>query len=74
MLKMSNQRPGKTHAAAINDRSGMGTLHFFKAAAEALTESGYEDEAFYFEQVVDHLRSGGSLPTTKRGAEKVLGL
>ena len=48
---MSNQRSGKTHAAAINDRSGMGTLKFFKSAAEALTEAGYEDEAFYFELV-----------------------
>jgi len=46
---MSNQRPGKTHAAATNDRSGMGNLQFFKSAAEALTEAGYEDEAFYFE-------------------------
>ena len=71
---MSNQRSGKTHAAATNDRSGMGTLQFFKSAAEALTEAGYEDEAFYFEQVVDHLRSGGGLPSDKRAVEKVLGL
>ena len=71
---MSNQRSGKTHRAASNDNSGMGTLKFFKFAAEALTEAGYEDEAFYFEQVVDHLRSGGSLPKDKRETEKVLGL
>ena len=71
---MSNQRSGKTYRAASNDNSGMSTLKFFKSAAEALTEAGYEDEAFYFEQVVDHLRSGGSLPKDKRGVEKVLGL
>ena len=49
-------------------------LLFFAAAKEALKESDYEEEAFYFEQVVDHLRDGGGLPSDKRGAEKVLGL
>jgi len=34
--------------------------NFFKNA-ERLGERGYEDEAFYFEQVYDHLRDGGSL-------------
>ena len=71
---MSNQRSGNTYRAAANDNSGMGTLLFFKSAVEALNEAGYEDPAFYFEQVVDHLRDGGSLPKDKREAEKVLGL
>ena len=52
----------------------MGMLMFFKNAYQSLNEAGYEDEAFYFEQVVDHLRNGGSLPQDKRGVEKVLGL
>jgi len=47
---------------------------FFKYAAELLNEQGYEDPAFYFEQVVDHMRSGGGLPVDKRAVEKVLGL
>ena len=71
---MSNQRSGKTYRAASNDNSGMRTYLFFKSAAEALTEAGYEDPAFYFEQGVEHLRSGGSLPKDKRETEKVLGL
>lgn len=71
---MSNQRSGKTYRAASNDNSGMGTMLFFKYAAQALTEQGYEDEAFYFEQVVDHMRNGGGLPTDKRAVEKILGL
>lgn len=71
---MSNQRAGKTHSASANDNTGMGMLLFFKNAYQALNEAGYEDEAFYFEQVVDHLRNGGSLPNDKRGVEKVLGL
>jgi len=68
------QRSGKTYRAASNDNSGMGTMLFFKHAGEALAESGYEDEAFYFKQVVDHLRDGGSLPQDRRSIEKVLGL
>jgi hypothetical protein len=74
ILKMSNQRSGKTYRAASNDNSGRGTMLFFKYAAELLNEEGYADEAFYFEQVVDHLVFGGGLPTDKRAVEKVLGL
>jgi len=71
---MNNQRSGNTYRAAANDNSGMGTLLFFKSAVEALNGAGYDDAAFYFEQVVDHLRDGGSLPKDKRETEKVLGL
>ena len=52
----------------------MGTVLFFKYATKALTEAGYEDPAFYFEQIVDHLRDGNSLPTNQREVEKALGL
>lgn len=71
---MSNQRSGKTYRAASNDNSGMGTVVFFKNARMALEEAGYEDAAFYFEQMEEHLRSGGGLPQDKRQVEKVLGL
>ena len=71
---MSNQRAGRTYRAAANDNSGMGVDLFFKNAAQALNEAGYEDPAFYFEQIVDHLRDGGGLPKDKRETEKVLGL
>ena len=70
---MSFQRSAKTYSAAASD-SGMGLLMFFKRAQEALESAGYEDSAFYFEQVVDHLRDGGSLPEDIRNVEKVLGL
>ena len=71
---MSNQRSGNTYRAAATDNCGMRTLQFYKSAVEALNGAGYDDAAFYFEQVVDHLRDGGSLPKDKREAEKVLGL
>jgi hypothetical protein len=71
---MSNQRAGRTYRAAANDNSGMGVYLFFKNAAQVLNEAGYEDPAFYFEQIVDHLRDGGGLPKDKRETEKVLGL
>lgn len=71
---MSNQRAGKTYSASASDNSGMGTVNFFKYAKQALESAGYEDAAFYFEQVEDHLRDGGSLPTDIRNIEKVFGL
>jgi len=71
---MSNQRSGNTYRAAANDNSGMSTVLFFKYATKALTDAGYEDPAFYFEQIVDHLRDGNSLPTSQREFEKALGL
>ena len=70
-----NQRTGKSHRAALGD--GMADMKlklFFRDCAAVLDENGHGDAAFYFEQVVDHLRDGGSLPKDKREAEKVLGL
>jgi len=51
-------------------------LLFFAAAKEALKESDYEEEAFYFEQVEDYLRETGKveLPVDKREVGKILGL
>ena len=39
-----------------------------------LEEYGHEDAAFYFEQVEEHLRKGGSLPQDAHGAGKILGV
>jgi transcription initiation factor TFIIIB Brf1 subunit/transcription initiation factor TFIIB len=64
---MSNpyQRPGrykKTAAAyAASDRQARNQLDFFKSAAEMLNRYDKDDAAFYFEQVEEHLRRGGSL-------------
>ena len=44
---------------------------FFVNATAALASRGKEDEAFYFEMVVDHLNAGGSLDDK---VERILGL
>ena len=71
---MSNQRPGKWKSATLRDSSGMHTVNFFKYAKQLLEEYGHEDAAFYFEQVEEHLRKGGSLPQDTKGIGKVLGV
>ena len=71
---MSNQRPGKWKSATSRDGSGMHTVNFFKYAKQLLEEYGHEDAAFYFEQVEEHLRKGGSLPQDSHGIGKVLGV
>ena len=42
--------------------------------AEELEKAGYEDPAYYFEQIEDLLRSGKKLPITEREVGKALGL
>ena len=71
---MSNQRAGKTYSASASDNSGMGTVNFFKYAKQALESAGYEDAAFYFEQVEEHLRSGKGLPVSEKEVGHVLGV
>ena len=71
---MSNQRPGKFKTATIRDASGMNTVTFFKNARKLLEEYGHEDAAFYFEQVEEHLRKGGTLPNDDREIGRVLGV
>ena len=39
-----------------------------------LEEYGHEDAAFYFEQVEEHLRKGGSLPQDAHNIGRVLGV
>ena len=55
----------------------MTTLKFFKNAKKLLEQSGKEDEAFYFEQMVDWLSSGHQLPhgrTNNKGTRHIGGL
>lgn len=69
---MSNQRSGKTHRAALGDgMQDMKLRNFFRTCAELIED---EDAAYYFEQVVDHLNSGGSLPSEKSEISRILGL
>tara|TARA_E500000178_G_C16958505_1_gene724865 strand:+ start:571 stop:786 length:216 start_codon:yes stop_codon:yes gene_type:complete len=71
---MSNQRPGKVIRAADPTMKDMTTLKFFKNAQKVLEQSDKEDEAFYFEQMVDWLSSGRPLPTTEEQTIKALGI
>ena len=71
---MSNQRPGKVVRAVDPTMKDMTTLKFFKNAKKVLEQSGKEDEAFYFEQIVDWLSSGRPIPTTEEQTIKALGI
>ena len=70
---MSNQRPGKTHAAAAKQHTyqEMRVLDFFRMCAKQL---GDTDAGFYFEQIKDHLEEGGTLPDNSKDVQRVLGL
>ena len=73
---LSNQRAGKWKTATLRDGSGMQTVTFFKVAKNLLEEYGHEDELwdnYYFEQVEEHLRSGGGLPNDSKEVGRVLG-
>lgn len=53
-----NQRPGKTHAAALGDRVSIDykkLVTFLEGASKDLEDAGQTDAAFYFEQVRDWL-------------------
>lgn len=72
---MSNQRGGKTYRAAAND--GMQEMilrNFFRSCKEILEDNDEADAAFYFEQVMDRINSGKSLPTDRREIERLLGV
>ena len=67
------QRQAKSKPAAMSDNAGMGTVRFLDRCVDALQRSGKEDAAFYYEQLIDHLRSGGSL-NENQDVYKILGL
>ena len=72
---MSNQRGGKWKKASLDSGlSQMKLRNFFRDCKELLEENGEEDAAFYFEQVMDEINEGRSLPGDKRNVSKVLGL
>jgi hypothetical protein len=54
-----NQRPAKTHRAALGQDGRVSlneVIAFFENAESTLEREGQEDAAFYFGQVADHLR------------------
>ena len=70
---MSNQRPGKLQKPL--DRNGdMQVYKFFKTASKVLKDAGKEDEAFYFEQMEDYIKSGKPLPTSEESITRALGV
>lgn len=72
---MSNQRSGKSHAAALGDgRDAMALKNFFRTAAQLLWKNGNEDAAFYFEQVQSHLEAGKGLSQDEKDISRILGL
>lgn len=75
---MSNQRGGawgKASASnAIDDARAMKLRNFFRDAKELLEKNGNEDAAYYFEQVMEELNQGKSLPTDKTNVSRLLGL
>lgn len=75
---MSNQRAGKTHAAAARDRvyHEMYMLKFFRACVETLEAAGEPASlaAFYFEQLEEHVQQGGTLPQDVKDLQRVFGV
>ena len=71
---MSNQRPGKVVRAIEPSMKDMTVLKFFKNAQKVLEASEKEDEAFYFEQMVDWLQQGKPLPLDEEQTIKALGI
>lgn len=71
---MSNQRAGKTYRAAATDSlTDMKLRNFFRTAAELMDDES--DAQFYFEQIVDHINSGGTIMTDDRNSvAKILGV
>jgi|TARA_R110000782_G_scaffold176561_1_gene267569 hypothetical protein len=52
----------------------MDVLKFFKITVEELKKEGKDDEAFYFEQTIDWLQRGKSLPKDNKSVIMCLGL
>ena len=71
---MSNQRKGNYQSKPDGMTNEMGVLKFFKIAAEELKKDGKVDESFYFEQTVDWLQRGNSLPKDNKSVIMCLGL
>ena len=72
---MNNQRAGKFKPAAMdNGMHAMRLRDFFRNCKELLEEDGQEDAAFYFEQIMEELNEGRTLPGERPAVSRVLGL
>ena len=71
---MSNQRKGKYQSKPDSIGNDMNVLKFFKIATKVLKSEQKEDEAFYFEQMVDWIQSGKRLPLSEEDVIKALGI
>lgn len=69
------QRGGKVSKPIGDDRiNPMTLMQFVRECSNQLTEAGYEDSAFYFDQIVDHIRSGKGLTSDPKKVSSILGL
>lgn len=75
MEENMNQRAGKTHRAGPSDGlQDMKLRNFFRTCKEVLEDEGNDDAAFLFEQLVEHINTGKSLPSERRDIIRILGL
>ena len=69
------QRGGKVSKPIGDDRiNPMTLMQFVRECSNQLNEAGYEDSAFYFDQIVDHIRSGKGLTSDPKKVSSILGL
>ena len=69
------QRSGKT-SKGLSDPSfnAMTVMQFVRECSAQLNEAGYDDCAFYFDQIVEHLRAGKGLTSDPKKVSSILGL
>jgi hypothetical protein len=69
------QRSAKMSKPIGDDRiSPMTLMQFVRECSNQLNSAGYEDSAFYFDQIVDHLREGKGLTSDPKKVSSILGL
>jgi hypothetical protein len=69
------QRGGKVQKPIGDDRiNPMTLMQFTRECAAQLNGAGHEDSAFYFEQIVEYLRSGKGLTSDPKKVSSILGL
>ena len=71
---MTFQRPARVSKPMSDMITPRTLLAFFDECAKQLNSEGKEDEAFYFEQVADYLRSGKDISSDPRKITTILGL
>jgi hypothetical protein len=52
----------------------MTLMQFVRECSTQLNAAGYEDCAFYFDQIVDHIRSGKGITADPKKVSSMLGL